>query len=67
MTEPEPSGFANSGAVIVRFARRWAAEPVWDDPGDISVAEEPCQMCGEATACAYDGQGRPLVHVFGAS
>jgi hypothetical protein len=29
---------------------------------DVAVADSPCAECGEAGACAYDAEGRPLIH-----
>lgn len=39
----------------------------WDpngDPGelDVQVSRESCRVCGEAGACAYDAEGRPMIH-----
>jgi hypothetical protein len=34
------------------------AEP----PAVIPLAVEPCPVCGEQGACAYDAEGRPLIH-----
>lgn len=38
--------------------------PLWDDGPDldVSVATEPCPTCGSGGACAYDAEGRPLIH-----
>lgn len=40
-------------------------------PDDQEIAEyelaarlaDPCPECGQIGACAYDGEGRPLIHV----
>ena len=29
---------------------------------DVAVALDPCAECGEVGACAYDSEGRPLIH-----
>lgn len=36
-------------------------EPEFDDDYD-GVADLPCAICGEAGACGYDTEGRPLIH-----
>ena len=43
------------------------AGPTWDmdDEGldiDVQVAAVPCAECGEVGACAYDSEGRALIH-----
>lgn len=56
----------------------WAhvyAQPEFDDPrepDDQEIAEYelgdklggPCPACGQYGACAYDQEGRPLIHVL---
>lgn len=37
-----------------------AAEP--DDGWEVSLNGEPCPTCGETGACAYDNEGRALIH-----
>lgn len=32
-----------------------------DDPDALPVGD-PCPECGEVGACAYDSEGRPLIH-----
>ena len=42
-----------------------------EEPEDRDIAEwqleghlgKPCPECGERGACAYDAEGRPLIHV----
>ncbi len=56
-------------------ACRCTTEPVrdespdddYDSDGDVSVYGGPCELCGEASACAYDSEGRPLIHAFDTS
>lgn len=32
------------------------------DPDPILGHPDPCPTCGELGACAYDAEGRPLIH-----
>jgi hypothetical protein len=34
--------------------------PDYDTP--VSLSATPCATCGEVGACAYDGEGRALIH-----
>lgn len=41
------------------------------DPDDVAeidpqMSSEPCPECGEHGACAWDSEGRPLIHALGA-
>lgn len=41
--------------------------PHWDeddagDDLDVAIKTVPCVECGEFGACAYDSEGRPLIH-----
>lgn len=45
----------------------WTANDPWDDgPGDPLIIENgvtnPCPECGSLGACAYDAEGRPMIH-----
>ena len=41
----------------------WDDEPTWDGPDlDVQVSREPCPECGAPGACAWDSEGRPLIH-----
>lgn len=45
----------------------WTEEDPWDDgPGDPLAIENgvtnPCPECGQIGACAYDAEGRPMIH-----
>lgn len=31
---------------------------------DVSVSVDPCPECGSTSACAYDAEGRPLIHAI---
>lgn len=31
-------------------------------PDVVALTVEPCPVCGEQGACAYDAEGRPLIH-----
>ena len=36
-----------------------------DEPVDVvSYTQEPCPACGETGACAWDSEGRPLIHAI---
>lgn len=35
-------------------------EDYWDDASEFLPT--PCRECGEQGACAYDSEGRPLIH-----
>lgn len=37
--------------------------PDFDEP--VSLDATPCEACGEVGACAYDPEGRPLIHAMG--
>lgn len=37
-----------------------------DGAGEIQLSAEPCRECGEVGACAWDAEGRPLIHANGA-
>lgn len=40
-------------------------DPFPDDDGpdlDVVMSREPCAICGETGACAYDAEGLPLIH-----
>lgn len=37
------------------------AEPD-EDSGDFIFADVPCPICDAPGACAYDAEGRPLIH-----
>jgi hypothetical protein len=37
------------------------AEP---EPDESSLDAEPCPVCGELTACAWDSEGRALIHAW---
>lgn len=44
--------------------------PRWDmdDEGpdlDVAVSTKPCAECGASGACAYDSEGRALIHADG--
>lgn len=44
--------------------------PSWDmdDSGpdlDVAIAATPCAECGASGACAYDSEGRALIHAGG--
>lgn len=48
------------------------AGPDDPDPDDLAAWEdvlmsEPCSQCGSVGACAYDSEGRPLIHADGFS
>jgi hypothetical protein len=32
---------------------------------DLHSPDQPCAECGETGACAYDIEGRPLIHAHG--
>jgi hypothetical protein len=34
------------------------------DPEEISTTGSPCPLCGSMGACAYDLDGRPLIHAL---
>lgn len=39
------------------------AESIPDEPGlDDDGLIPPCPVCGEAGACGYDAEGRPMIH-----
>ena len=38
-------------------------DELYDQPEvDVQIADVPCNECGEIGACAYDVEGRPLIH-----
>lgn len=40
----------------------------WPDPEDFGPdIPVPCPVCGDTGACGYDEDGRPWIHVIGAS
>lgn len=34
----------------------------WYQEGDPAPLGEPCPECGERSECAYDAEGRPMIH-----
>lgn len=44
----------------------WEPDESWDGPGDPMLrangVTNPCPTCGECGACAYDAEGRPMIH-----
>lgn len=40
----------------------FAPDPTDDIEIDPQVRADPCAECGSTTACAYDAEGRPLIH-----
>lgn len=45
----------------------WSESEPWDEgPPDLLVAggTNPCPECGQHGACAYDAEGRPMVHAI---
>lgn len=46
--------------------------PLYTDPADVAEIDPqvsgggPCPECGETGACAWDAEGRPLIHALGA-
>jgi len=39
----------------------WEAEPT--DLDAVTFQNDPCSECGEHGECAYDAEGRPMVHI----
>lgn len=50
-----------------RIADNLNPPPPFEDPDDageldVQVSREACRVCGELGACAYDSEGRPMIH-----
>lgn len=63
--QPDPSE-ASCGCPCVNDAPREPDGPDSDDygPGEVPLSSlDPCSECGEMGACAWDSEGRPMVHV----
>lgn len=43
----------------------WSPENESHDPDLTAGVTLPCAECGETGACAYDIEGRPLIHAHG--
>lgn len=40
----------------------------YDGPDlDVAVSQGTCELCGSEGACAYDAEGRPLIHAVEAT
>jgi len=39
-------------------------EQVEPDLDDVQLSAQPCPKCGEVGACAYDAEGRALIHAL---
>lgn len=39
-----------------------APDPEDIDPDELTAQTDPCPECGERGACAYDAEGRALIH-----
>lgn len=57
----------DDGAFWTRVTRNLTPQPFAEDPADdldvdSQMRTEPCAECGSTVACAYDAQGRPLIH-----
>jgi hypothetical protein len=43
-----------------------ADDPNYPDPAELELnarLADPCPECGQVGACAYDAEGRPMIHV----
>jgi len=62
--QPDPSS-ESCGCFCVREEPRTMDGPDLDDygPGEIALSQmEPCPECDAVGACAWDSEGRPLIH-----
>jgi hypothetical protein len=57
----DPSG-QSCGCPCVHDAPRGPEEPDLDDPDVESYTQEPCPVCDAPGVCAWDADGRPLIH-----
>lgn len=57
----------DDGELWERVGRNLQGDLLYPDPDetdalDVEIATVPCPECGETGACAWDAEGRPLIH-----